>query len=99
MYPPSAPIYWNTRPRWYGIPEISRKELTELIAYRWLKIERVQINKQGEPEYISIVWDRDHKSYIVDIIRPKSRHVYYGATTIMDISNYLYKECQLVTVI
>jgi hypothetical protein len=66
MYPPSAPIYHNTRPLWYGDSIISRMQLKELKLFAFLKIERVR-TKDGISEYLEI--SSDKKYYNIRLIR------------------------------
>jgi hypothetical protein len=66
MYPPSAPIYHNTRPLWYGDSVISRMKLKELKLFEFLKIERVR-TKDGISEYLEITSDK--KYYNIRLIR------------------------------
>lgn len=97
MFPPSAPIYWNTRPRWQGSNEISRKKLMELKEWKHLKIERIRINQNNEPEYVVITYENG--AFIVDALSPSVRKGYICRRNFMDLIDYLTKELGFVIVI
>jgi len=98
MFPPSAPIYWNTRPRWQGSNEISRREIGYLNSFpKGRKIERIRMNKNGDPEYVNISYDNG--SFIVVILTPKVRSGFICRRSVFDLIEYLNKELGFVSVI
>jgi len=98
MFPPSAPIYWNTRPRWQGSNEISRREIGYLNSFpKGRKIERIRINKNGDPEYVSITYENER--FIVMFLTPKVRGGFIGRKSLFDFIEYLNKEFGFISVI
>jgi hypothetical protein len=98
MFPPSAPIYWNTRPRWQGSNEISRREIGYLNSFpKGRKIERIRMNKHDEPEYVVITYENDR--FVVNILTPSVRRGYLGPRNMFNLVEYLNKELGFVSVI
>lgn len=93
MWPPSAPIYWNTRPLWYHEICISLKQLRWMKQFKWNTAERVRLNN-GRPEYLCVNYDN---GYHARIIHEHGSRECFAQDDLMSLIDFLNKEGFVIT--